>query len=147
MSIADEYNSYWALHDINKAEQSLSTLFNYLALYPPYNDPYYVLQATNLVGLYAFENNMTYQNVNISYSDLIAWYEGYLNKFIQDIQDTQNKVNALLAYNSFLTAIGNTLGSFFNSIKDFITNTLGMPVWLFLIILGAVGFIIFRFLK
>jgi len=147
LSLQTDYTNFWSTHSLTNAQIALSTLFNYLDIYPPYNDPNYVLQPTNLVSLYAFETNTSYADFHGTYTDLINWYENYLNNMIQQIVDTQNKTNAILAQGSFLNAIGGAVSSVFNGISDFITKTLGMPLWVFLLLLAAVAIGILFFTK
>ena len=147
MSLQTDYSNFWATHSLTNAQIALSTLFNYLEIYPPYNDPNYVLQPTNLVSLYAFETNTNYSDFTGSYSDLITWYQNYLNGMIQSIIDTQTKTQALLAQGNFLNALGGSIGSVFSGISDFITKTLGMPLWVFLLLLAAVAIGILFFTK
>lgn len=139
--LENEYNSYWSNGSLQQAIQLLASLNdqmdgNFLTLY----DANQAWQPNYLAPLYA---SMTYQNVvnvinNVSYKDMVIWYQGYIHSQIEQIQDENKKLiaiqNQTLLDNLLQNAFGTSTGNIVSGISSGIGGLLSNPMVLLAIV-------------
>lgn len=133
--LQSQYNDYWNSHNLPAVILNLNEIYSYIS--QGNNDfslttPNNVLTIPFLYYLYQAE---TGNNSDVTYSDLISWYSGYLQNFINQIVDTQKQIAALTAKSN--------LDNLFGAISDalsFFTS----PVFWILIAVIIIGVIILK---
>ena len=112
----NEYNSFWKLHNYQKALQTLKNINDYMGGNMFLISYESLLKPENLASRYAVDLGLSVSEVakNFSYNELISYFGYYLDLLVKEVYNNEQRIkaqNEANIFNQIIKAISDTIGT------------------------------------